>query len=55
MQKDGNSPSADAILRWIPAFAGMTSRIRHLAKVLQKVLTKLQAFSFCPLSKLPQN
>jgi hypothetical protein len=40
MQKDRKPPAADAILRWIPACAGMTegrgktSRIWQLAKVL---------------------
>jgi hypothetical protein len=33
MQEKRNPPLADAILSWIPAFAGMTGRMRHLAKV----------------------
>jgi len=37
MQEDRNPPLADAILSWIPAFAGMTGRMRHLAKVLPKM------------------
>jgi len=35
MQKNRKPPAAEAILRWIPAFAGMTGRIWHLAKVLR--------------------
>jgi hypothetical protein len=43
-------PTAVAILRWIPAFAGMTRRIRHLAKMLRiykKAFVRMVNFSQC--------
>ena len=41
MQEKRKPPLADAILSWIPASAGMTERMRHLAKVLRNMRKKV--------------